>query len=51
MNRIARLIANESGATTIEYAAVASLISIAAISAMGVIGTKVAALFASVPTF
>jgi pilus assembly protein Flp/PilA len=36
-----RLIRNESGATAIEYTVIAGLISVAAIVAMGTIGTKV----------
>ena len=48
---ISRLIASEDGATTIEYAAIASLISIVAIGAMASIGASVGRLFAMVPTF
>jgi pilus assembly protein Flp/PilA len=36
-----RLIKNEKGATAIEYVLIASLISVAAIAAMGNVGTKV----------
>ncbi|HEU5481830.1 MAG TPA: Flp family type IVb pilin [Sphingomicrobium sp.] len=51
MTRIAKLIRNESGATSIEYAAIASLISIVAIGAMTAIGVGVTGLFATVPSF
>ena len=47
MKRIARLLANESGATSIEYAAIASLISIVAIGAFVAIGTAVDTKFGS----
>ena len=36
-----RLMKSEHGATAIEYALIASLISIAAITMMGTVGTKV----------
>jgi pilus assembly protein Flp/PilA len=36
-----RLIRNEKGATAIEYTLIASLIAVAAIAAMGSVGTKV----------
>lgn len=48
---MAKLTRNERGATSIEYAAVASLISIVAVAAFGSIANAVAALFASVPAF
>jgi Flp pilus assembly pilin Flp len=51
MKSILNLIANTRGATSIEYAAIASLISVVAIGAMAAIGIRVTALFASVPTF
>lgn len=51
MKRIASLLADNRGATTIEYAAVASLISIVAIGAMSSIGAKVGGLFGMVPSF
>lgn len=40
-----------AGATSIEYAAIASLISIVAITAMSAIGTSVGGLFGMVPAF
>ena len=51
MDPIFKLIDDERGATTIEYGAIASLISIIAIGAFMTIGTGVGALFASVPGF
>ncbi|HET9812016.1 MAG TPA: Flp family type IVb pilin [Sphingomicrobium sp.] len=48
MTRMLKLIADESGATTIEYAAIASLVSIVAITAIGAIGTQVNALLGGV---
>jgi Flp pilus assembly pilin Flp len=46
-----RILRNTSGATSIEYAAIASLISIVAITAMGSVGASVQALFATIPNF
>jgi Flp pilus assembly pilin Flp len=46
-----RILCNTSGATAIEYAAIASLISVVAITAMGTIGASVQAMFASIPNF
>lgn len=51
MKPVIELLASNEGATTIEYAAVASLISVVAIGAMSAIGTSVGALFGMVPTF
>lgn len=51
MIRIKSLFGNAAGATTIEYAAVASLISIVALGAIATIGNAVSALFSSVPSF
>ena len=51
MKRLSKLLTGESGATSIEYAAIASLISIVAISSIGAIGTTVAGLISSVPSF
>lgn len=45
MTRIAKLIADDRGATAIEYAAIASLISIVAIGAFMTLGTKVDTMF------
>jgi pilus assembly protein Flp/PilA len=41
MNILKELLANESGASAIEYALIAALVSIAAISAMKNLGTNV----------
>ena len=49
MNRIQDLLGDTAGATSIEYAAIASLISIIAIGAMSTIGSTVAGFFAAVP--
>lgn len=51
MDRIAVLISDARGATSVEYAAIASLISIVAIGAMLSVGTSVTGLFMSVPSF
>jgi len=41
LSTLRRLTRNDSGATAIEYTLIAGLISVAAIVAMGAIGTKV----------
>lgn len=41
LSTLRRLTKNQSGATAIEYTLIAGLISVAAIVAMGAIGTKV----------
>lgn len=46
-----KLIRDQRGTTTIEYAAIASLISIVAIGAFASIGLGVGGLFSSVPSF
>ena len=51
MKRICDIRRCTAGATSIEYAAIASLISIVAITAMSAIGTSVGGLFAMVPAF
>jgi|tagenome__1003787_1003787.scaffolds.fasta_scaffold19117435_1 pilus assembly protein Flp/PilA len=43
-----RLTRNDSGATAIEYTLIAGLISVAAIVAMGAIGTKVNSVLSNV---
>jgi pilus assembly protein Flp/PilA len=48
MNLIKKLIANESGATAIEYALIAALITIASVTAMKSLGTNVSAKFQKV---
>jgi pilus assembly protein Flp/PilA len=45
---LAKLLRNEDGATAIEYAMVASLVSVAAFSLISMIGTSVSASFESV---
>jgi len=51
MQSILKLIRDDSGATSIEYAAIASIVSIAAIGAIALIGASVQGLFATVPGF
>ena len=51
MTAFRKLIRDQRGATSIEYAAIASLISIVAIGAITSIGLGVNGLFASVPAF
>ena len=45
---ILRFIRNESGATAIEYALIASLIAVAIIAAVTTVGTKVSTVFTEV---
>ncbi len=47
---IKRFIANESGATAIEYALIASLIAVAIIGALTTLGTKLSSEFSEVTT-
>jgi Flp pilus assembly pilin Flp len=47
MTRIARLFSNQEGVGTIEYALIASLISIAAIAGYGSVGSKVEGSFSN----
>jgi len=42
MKILRKLIANEKGATAIEYGLIAALIAVAAVSAMGTLGNKIA---------
>jgi Flp pilus assembly pilin Flp len=51
MKRIESIFRDAAGATTIEYAAIASLVSIVAVAGYAAIGSAVTALFASVPSF
>ncbi len=44
----ARFVKDESGATAIEYGLIAALIAVAAIGAMGSLGTKLNSTFTSV---
>jgi pilus assembly protein Flp/PilA len=48
MSKVLRLVANEQGATAIEYGLIASLIAIAALGAMQSLGTKVNSMFSNV---
>lgn len=45
MHHLANFIRNESGATAIEYALIASLIAVVIISAVSLVGTKVSNTF------
>ena len=45
-----RLMKSEKGATAIEYTLIASLIAVAAIAAMGSVGTKVKEVLSNVAT-
>jgi pilus assembly protein Flp/PilA len=47
-NLVSRFVKNESGATAIEYALIASLISVAIITAVTTTGSKVATTFGGV---
>lgn len=51
MNRFRDLLRDKAGVTSIEYAAIASLISIVAIGTISTIGNTVSSLFGSVPSF
>jgi Flp pilus assembly pilin Flp len=51
MKKLQGLVRCTAGATSIEYAAIASLISIVAITAMDAIGASVGGLFGMVPAF
>jgi len=48
MKQILNLIRDESGATAIEYALIASLIAVAIITAVQTVGTKVSTVFTEV---
>ena len=48
MKHISNFIRNESGATAIEYALIASLIAVAIITAVSTVGTKVSTVFGEV---
>ncbi len=48
MNMIARFANDESGATAIEYGLIALLISVAIITSVTLVGTKLSALFTSI---
>ncbi|QIK78177.1 Flp family type IVb pilin [Sphingomonas piscis] len=48
MAKFLKLIKNEDGATAIEYGLIAALIAVAAIAAMGSVGTKLGTTFNNV---
>lgn len=48
INKFKSFVANESGATAIEYALIASLIAIALVTILGSLGTKLSAEFSEV---
>jgi pilus assembly protein Flp/PilA len=49
-NLISRFVKNESGATAIEYGLIAGLIAVAIITAVGLVGTDVNAIFNKIAT-
>ena len=49
-NNFRMLIADESGATAIEYGLIAALVSVAAISALGFLGESLVSIFTTVCT-
>ncbi len=50
MKTIARLFANESGATAIEYGLIAALIAVVVIGAVTAVGTQLSTTFTNVST-
>ena len=50
MNSIVRFIEDEGGADLIEYALLAGLISLAAVAALGIVGTSITGLFGKIST-
>jgi len=48
MNTFKKFLRNESGATAIEYGLIASLIAVAAITAMTTVGTNLSSTFTNV---
>ena len=50
MSKFARFMKDESGATAIEYGLIAALIAVAAIAAMGSVGSKLNSTFTNVST-
>ncbi|HEY2773646.1 MAG TPA: Flp family type IVb pilin [Candidatus Binatia bacterium] len=48
MGRFSQFLKDESGATAIEYGLLAALISIAAVGAMKIVGTKLSTTFSKV---
>jgi Flp pilus assembly pilin Flp len=51
MTRFQSLLRSQAGASSIEYAAIASLISVAAMGAIATIGATVNSMFAAIPAF
>ena len=50
MKTIARFLANEDGATAIEYGLIAALIAVVVIGAVAAVGTQLSATFQTVST-
>jgi len=48
LNLILRLLRDEDGVTAIEYALIASLIAVAAVTVMGTVGTNLSGTFSNV---
>jgi Flp pilus assembly pilin Flp len=51
MKRMITLVNDTSGTTSIEYAAIASVLSIVIVTAAGAIGSTVSAFFHAIPSF
>jgi pilus assembly protein Flp/PilA len=47
-NLVSRFVADESGATAIEYGLIAALISVAIIAAITILGTTLSAVFSNI---
>ena len=50
LHTLVRLMRNETGVTAIEYGLIAALISIAAVTVMGTVGTNLSSVFNTVAT-
>ena len=48
LSLVSRLVKDESGVTAIEYALIASLIAVAAVTVMGTVGTNLSGTFSQV---
>jgi len=48
LNLLTKLVKNEDGATAIEYGLIAALISIAAVTIMGTVGSNLTSVFTTV---
>ena len=50
ISKLRRLLKDKSGATAIEYGLIAALVSVAAVVALGQVGTSLTAMFGTVST-